>query len=281
MSSPEWRSGRSSVMTLVLAKSLLLTTPVLRPGDTLIYDRGLLDSTLLSRLKRDRQVEVIVPVKENMALLEEAQSLAALREAESQGQGTSIWRAHPWRQGEEITLVQQLSHVWEGCEVEINGALVRFLQKDQTFGYVLLVCTNLRLSAPQILKTYRLRVEIEEDNKQIKHSWELGDFTTTDRVGVIPRIVMVLAAYRLFAFYNGTKQGRQFSRKTIQQAKRHEADSKNIRLILVAWGCFVLLKPAELVLWMLKLPQPAREKLIPRFEEWVKDTSDLWPFEFS
>lgn len=263
----------------VLAQRLLLTTPVLQPGDLIIYDRGLLDGQLLSRLKQERQVDVIVPVKENMAILEEALRLAALQEEAAQRQGRSIWQLHPWRAGEEITRLEDLSHAWDTCAVPLNGALVRFRDKEQGWGYLLFVTTRLRLSAAQISKTYALRVEIEEDNKQVKCSWSLGQFTSTDQVAILFQIVTVLAAYSLFAYYNGTQAGRQFSHQTIQQAKRHEADSKNIRIILVARGCFVLLKPIQFGLWLLNIPELARIKLRQTFQEWAKDTSDLWPFE--
>jgi hypothetical protein len=264
---------------LVLAQRLLFHSSVLKPGDVLIYDRGLLDGGLITRLKKELEVSVIVPVKGNMVILDEAQALAEMEEEEARRRGKTVWRKHPFRKGEEVTLVRGLSHVWEGCEVELHGALVRFRKLDGHFGYVLFVCSDLSLTAHQILRTYRLRVEIEEDNKQVKGPWEIGEFTSTNRVDVVFQMVMVLAAYSLFAYYHGTKAGRQFCQKTIQAAKRHEKDSRNIRIIVVARGYFVMLRVVEFGLWLVKVPEAGREKLAKEFEQLVGNTEDLWPFE--
>ncbi len=164
--------------------------------------------------------------------------------------------------------------------MDINGALVRWKKEDQSFEYLLFICTALKLTAAQILLTYKLRVEIEEDNKQVKCSWEGSHFSTTNFTYIVFHIVITLAAYSLFAYYNGTKAGRRFSQKTIQQAKREEGDPKNIRIILVARGCFVILRPIEFAWWLLHVSEAPKQKLKETIEPWVKDTSDLWPFEF-
>jgi hypothetical protein len=264
---------------VVLAQRLLFNSPVLKSGDVLIYDRGLLDGGLITKLKKDLQVSVIVPVKKNMGIVDEAKALAEIQEEEAKRQGKTVWRKHPFRKGEEVSLVCGLSHVWEGCEVELNGAIVRFKKRNGSFGYVVFVSSDLDLTANQILRTYRLRVEIEEDNKQVKGAWEIGEFNSTERVDVVFQIVMVLAAYSLFAYYHGTKAGRQFCQKTIEGAKRHEKDSRNIRIILVARGHFVMLRAVEFALWLVKGPEAGRKKLAKEFERLVEDTEDLWPFE--
>ena len=176
--------------------------------------------------------------------------------------------------------MRDLKAAWQGCEVELNGALVRWQKPDGSFEYLLFICSNLKLTAAQILLTYQLRVEIEEDNKQVKCSWEGTLFSTTNLIYIVFHLLITLAAYSLFVYYNGTKAGKRFSQKTIQQAKREEGHPKNIRIILVAWGCFVILRPVELVWWLLHVPENAQQKLKQQIEPWVQDTSDLWPFEF-
>ena len=118
-------------------------------------------------------------------------------------------------------------------------------------------------------------------SKQVKCSWEGTLFSTTNLIYIVFHLLITLAAYSLFVYYNGTKAGKRFSQKTIQQAKREEGHPKNIRIILVAWGCFVILRPVELVWWLLHVPENAQQKLKQQIEPWVQDTSDLWPFEFS
>ena len=265
---------------VVLGRRLLLETPVLKKGDLLIYDRGLMCPLLLSDLKELRGVDVIVPVREDMHLLKDAVALAKVFEAEASQRGESIWNHHPFREGEQIVLLKDLRESWANCQVDINGALVRYRNKEGALEYVLFVSTDLTLTAAQILRTYQLRVEIEEDNRQIKRSWEILEFTATSLIYIVFHIVITLTAYTLFLYYNGTKTGRQFSKRTIQKAKREEEGDKNIRIILVACGHFVILRPVELVLWILDVPEEARKKLKGIIAPWIRDTSDLWPFEF-
>lgn len=265
---------------VVLGRRLLLSTSVLKAGDMLVYDRGLICPMLLSDLKEVRGVDVIVPIREDMHLMKDAVAFADMLRSEAKHRGQSIWTPHPFREEEHIVLLKDLKESWDDCHVQINGALVRYKNKEGELEYVLFVCTDLKLTAVQILRTYQLRVEIEEDNRQLKRSWEILGFTSTSLVYILFHIVLTLAAYTLFVYYNGTREGRQFSKRTIQKAKREEEDDKNIRVILVAWGYFVILRPVELVLWILDVPEEAKKKLKGIIEPWVRDTSDLWPFEF-
>jgi hypothetical protein len=54
------------VHDVALGRPLLEQAPVWRAGDLLLEDRGLLDGATLSHMKRQRQVDVITPLKANM-----------------------------------------------------------------------------------------------------------------------------------------------------------------------------------------------------------------------
>ncbi len=54
------------VHDVALCRPLLEQAPVLRAGDLLLEDRGFLDGATLSHMKRQRQVEVITPLKATM-----------------------------------------------------------------------------------------------------------------------------------------------------------------------------------------------------------------------
>jgi hypothetical protein len=59
-----------------LYEPLLKSSSVLRAGDLLLEDRGLLDGETITWLKREREVEVIVPLRHGMLSYDEAVSLA-------------------------------------------------------------------------------------------------------------------------------------------------------------------------------------------------------------
>ena len=54
------------VHDVALCRPVLEQAPVLRAGDLLLEDRGFLDGAPLSHMKRQRQVDVITPLKANM-----------------------------------------------------------------------------------------------------------------------------------------------------------------------------------------------------------------------
>src|SRR5499427_5188416 len=66
------------VHDLALCRPMLAEAPVLRAGDLLLEDRGFLDGGTLSTLKRQRRVDVIIPLKANMLATQEAIQLAEM-----------------------------------------------------------------------------------------------------------------------------------------------------------------------------------------------------------
>jgi hypothetical protein len=64
--SEELTESAIQVHDVALCRPLLEQTPVLRAGDLLLEDGGFLDGAMLSELKRQRKVDVIMPLKANM-----------------------------------------------------------------------------------------------------------------------------------------------------------------------------------------------------------------------
>jgi hypothetical protein len=133
---------------------------VLRAGDLLLEDRGLLDGATLSALKRKRRVDVILPRKANMLATQEAMQLAEM---------AGTWQTHPSRPDQTITLVRGVEHMWAACEVPLNAWVIRFWnKKKKRTDHIILVTTDLSLSAPWIVRHYEERPEIEQDYEQMK-----------------------------------------------------------------------------------------------------------------
>src|SRR4029434_1900283 len=83
------------VHDVALCRPLLEQASVLRAGDLLLEDRGFLDGAMLSHLKRQRRVDVIMPLKANMLATQEAIQLAAMADR---------WESHPSRADTRIDL---------------------------------------------------------------------------------------------------------------------------------------------------------------------------------
>src|SRR5256714_6004640 len=128
------------VHDVALCRPLLEQAPVLRAGDLLLEDRGFIDGAMLSHLKRQRRVDVIMPLKANMLATQEAMQLAAMADR---------WESHPSRAEQSIALVRGVEPMWAECEVPLNACVIRFWhQKKKRNQYIVLVTTDLSLSAP-------------------------------------------------------------------------------------------------------------------------------------
>jgi hypothetical protein len=105
------------VHDLALCRPLLETAPGLRAGDLLLEDRGFIDGTTLSALKRKRRVDVIIPLKANTLATQEAMQLAEMADQ---------WQAHPSGAEQTITLVRGGEHRWPGGAMPLNACVIRF-----------------------------------------------------------------------------------------------------------------------------------------------------------
>jgi len=160
------------VHDIALCRPLLAEAPVLRAGDLLLEDRGFLDGATVSDLKRQRRVDVILPLKANMLATQEAIALAEMADQ---------WHAHPTRAEQRIALVRSVEHMWTECAVPLNACVIRFWnQKKKRTDHIVLVTTDLELNAPWIVRHYEERPEIEQDYEQMKSGgWQLQKLSST------------------------------------------------------------------------------------------------------
>jgi len=100
-----------------VCRPMLRTAPALRAGDLLLEDNGLMDGELISELKEQRHVDVIVPLRSDMIAFDEAVRLAEMAE---NGQ------PHPSRATQEIAFVPGVEQVWDTCRVTLNACVIRF-----------------------------------------------------------------------------------------------------------------------------------------------------------
>jgi hypothetical protein len=145
---------------LALCRPLLRRSKALRKGDLVVEDCGFIDGAEITHLKRKRGVDVIVPLRSNMDAKQEAIKLA-----EMAGQ----WEPHPSRDEQEISFVQGVEYLWDKCDVPLNTCVIRFFNwRKGAQDYIVLVTTDLNLSAAWIVRPYEERPEIKQDYQQLK-----------------------------------------------------------------------------------------------------------------
>lgn len=208
----EIRFGPLNVHDLKLSEEMLRTTSLFKPGDILINDKGFLSRNLINFLKSVRNVDTYVPLKKNTLAYKIAVQIA---------QEENVWQKHPITRfpRQKVCLVTDLGPYFNSSEpepglenVDINACVVW----DEEFdSYFVFATTDTSQSAVNILRTYNLRPEIEEDYRQLKDFWQLEDFKSTKLNLIVFHIVAVLFGYLFFQLFTLLPEGEQYTGKSL------------------------------------------------------------------
>ena len=119
-----------------------------------------MDGETITRLKQQRHVDVIVPLKSTMVSSTEAVQLAERQDA---------WQPHPSRDHQHIAFVKGVDHLWAECRVPLNACVMRYWnRKKNAVDHIVLVTTDQRLKGAWIVRHDEERPEIEHDDAQRK-----------------------------------------------------------------------------------------------------------------
>jgi hypothetical protein len=242
------------VHDVALCRPLLATTPILRAGDLLLEDRGFIDGATVSDLKRRRQVDVVIPLKANMLVTQEAIQLAEMADQ---------WVAHPARANQHIAFVRGVEHMWDECEVPLNACVIRFWNtKKKRTDHIVLVTSDLQLSASWIVRHYEERPEIEHDYEQMKSGgWQLQKLSSTRYSEIVFYLVTVVLSYSLYHLFANTQAGARFAEKTRQALAFEQLRSRRTHVIAYAGGYFEIFETLSFARFILQLPAAAQERL--------------------
>lgn len=238
------RFGPINTHDLTLSKEMLMTSPMLKRGDILINDRGFISRDLMNFLKTERGVDTYVPLRTDM----ESFKIAVFAAKEE-----NKWEPNPKYPNQRIALVTDLGNYWRSNEfvsntsdVPLNGCVIHNPDNDS---YAVIITTDLEQSAKNILNTYHLRPEIEEDYRQIKDFWRIEDFKSTKLHVIAFHIVCVLFGYLFFQLYTMLPEGKQYAGKSLPVLlKKYSAKVQGHVVIYVddMFGVFTLFEILEL-----------------------------------
>ncbi len=262
----EIKFGAMNVHDLELSRDMLKNTKVFKPRDILIEDRGFLDRDLINYLKVERQVDTYVPLKSNMVAYQTAIKIA---------QSENKWEAHPSRKNQKISFVPNLKEYWwsdhaksnkkyeENDDVEINSCVVWDIDSDS---YFVFCTTDTSINAKQIILTYELRPEIEEDYRQLKDFWGLEDFKSTKLNMIALHVIMVLFGYLFFLLYTLTPEGEQYAHKSLPVIIKNYQSKKKPYIIFYAGNEFGIFSIIEFAKLYIKCCISAQKRLNSIFE---------------
>ena len=211
---------------LELCRDMILNSNCLKCGDILINDRGFISRDVMNSLKTQKQVDTYIPAKKNMTIYDEAVKIAI---------SENKWQKHPnkKRKTQEIHLVKDLGMMWQSdipnSDVDLCACVVHDKKDDQ---YYVFLTTDTTKTAKQIINTYELRPEIEEDYRQIKDFWKLEDFKSTKYNVITFHIVMTLIGYMYFQVFKNMEEGSKYSGKSLPIViKNYKADKQKSVII--------------------------------------------------
>ena len=227
---------------------------MLRAGDLLLEDRGFIDGATVSHLKRQRRVDVIMPLKANMLATQEAIQLADMADT---------WEAHPSRADQTIALVRGVEHMWAECEVPLNACVIRFWNKKKKRNdHIVLVTTDVKLSASWMVRHYEERPEIEQDYQQMKSGgWQLKKLSSTRYSEIVWYVLTVVLSYSLYHLFANTQAGARFADKTRQALAFEQLRTRRTHIIVYAGGHFEIFETLSFVQMVLQLSPPVQERL--------------------
>ena len=242
------------VHDVALCRPLLEQAPVLRAGDLLLEDRGFIDGATVSHVKRQRRVDVLMPLKTNMLAAQEAVQLADM---------ANQWEAHPSRADQTIALVRGVEHMWAECEVPLNACVIRFWnQKKKRTDHIVLVTTDLQLSASWMVRHYEERPEIEQDYAQMKSGgWQLKKLSSTRYSEIVFYVLTVVLSYSLYHLFANTQAGTRFADKTRQAIAFEQLRTQRTHIIVYAGGYFDIFETLSFIQMVLHLSPSVQERL--------------------
>ena len=264
---------------------------------TLIVDRGFIDGPQIGHLKGDLDIDVVLPVRSDMAILEDARALARLqarwedyqptprspleapkaqppalqsreeaRQKTLARQRTRARRQNPPDPSEvhERTLLAQIHDLtsWSDCPVPLTGVLSREVYADGHEDSWLLVTTARGESARRIRDLYQLRPQVEERHRQIKCFWDLTRFHSTAWTLIVNQAVFVSLTYSLLQVHLLAHGHQELNRRTWPTAHRLLPDAD--RVIVYRQHYFAFLTLMEHTELALSLEGKARRKALAK-----------------
>lgn len=121
--------------------------------------------------------------------------------------------------------------------------------------YYVFLTTDTDKIAKQIISTYELRPEIEEDYRQIKDFWKLEDFKSTKYNFITFHIVMTLIGYMYFQIFKNMEDGSKYSGKSLSVIIKNYKEDKQKSVIIYSGQYFGVFSFIEFIQLYAGAPQ--------------------------
>jgi len=259
----------------------------------LILDRGFLDGKAISICKKEYDIDILIPVRRNMDIYEDA--MALFRETdvkwicykEPVTELKNLLRARPKvidkREKKRQKKIQELKQEkppplpektivkreaaaigeffsWSSCSVPLNVIANREHYADGHEETWLLIDTKRVKDPTKSRRDYHIRISTEERYRQLKCFIDLTHFTSPAFSMVVNQVVFIMLTYNLLQLHLFKKQRQEMNKKTLPRVRQQLLPSDN-HIIIYYQNYYALFKPIELVQILVALGEEARNKI--------------------
>lgn len=254
----------------------------------LILDRGFLDGEAIGRCRRKHGIELIMPLKKNMALLADAMGLAespgacwrqmpsqpapppkparpaavARREANRQRTVKERRADKPPPPKLFVFGVHNLTS-WDQCPIPLNVVINREVEASGE-EHVWALATTRQWDHPgTISELYGLRTVIEERHRQLKCFQDLTAFRSQALSLVVHQVVFTLLTYSLLQWQLHRQERAELNRKTLPRVRDHLLPGRE-QIMIFYQDCFAVVDKYEYTELLLTLQDGPRKKILEK-----------------
>lgn len=259
----------------------------------LILDRGFLDGEAISLCKNKYGIDILIPLRRNMDLYEDALALfqesdvpwleckerkeevkepvrpkpkAILkREERRQKKLQQLKEQQPPAPPEKTLVKTEVASIgefrsWSSCSVPLSVVANREQYTDGHREIWFLIDTQEVQDPRQTRQEYGLRPSTEQRYRQLKCFSDLTHFTSRAFSMVVNQVIFIMLAYDLLQIYLLSQGRKELNQKTLPRIRQQLLPSDNH--IIVYWqNYYALFKPFELVGFVVMLGEEARKKI--------------------
>lgn len=268
----------------------------------LLLDRGFIDGKGIGHCKRDHGIDVLMPLKKNMDLYNDALGLLNLpptqfmtvespqtpalkvprlpsaperirrREAKRQETLNEHKAQQPPTDPKNTLIKSEVAGIqgftsFESCPVPLNVIINRETYGDGHQDIWMLLDTqswdNPSSAAVSGRQDYHLRTVIEEGHRQLKCFWDLTGFTSRAFSLVVNQIVFVALAYNLLQLYLKRQKRSELNRRTRPVTQRQLLPNDSF-IIIYCQQRFALVTTYEYTELLLTLAKEAQDKILQK-----------------
>lgn len=234
----------------------------------LIVDRGYIDGEFIGRLKKDHDVDVLVPLKKSMATYQDAVDIAGrekrweMLEEEKDDEGGVIKRV--WGQ-----MIPNMD-LWEACPVKQHATVLRQVawdpKKERDEEHIWVLGSTRKYLHPKAAHSrYGLRTQIEERHRQLKLGWQIAKFPSPSPGLMESHLCFTWLTYSLLQMYLRRKDLQEKTHRMIQTLRQEEQLGGDAVLVYTE-NAYAALKLKDYMKIVLDIEGDPKKKLKEVFE---------------